>query len=136
MQALSTTPASDRTAIDRFARERAAGERAADGRASGENATRVEILAPSREDARAGARSYERAAQRAVAFDAWQDEIRRNRRPPEPTTSIRFVAQFVAQHNPGHAAHVENWRGARAAYASADALVSGRGATPGISMLI
>jgi hypothetical protein len=126
MQALSTTPGSDRTAIDRYARERAAGESAA----------RVEILAPSREDARAGARSYERAAQRAAAFDAWHDEIRRNRRPPEPATSTRFVAQFVAQQNPGHAAHLENWRGARAAYASADALVSEHRATAGISMLI
>jgi hypothetical protein len=126
MQALSTIPIPDRAAIERYARERA--------EASG--TMRVEILAPSRDDARTGARSYERAADRAAVFDARHDASRRTHRPPEPAMSLRFVAQFVAQQNPGHAAHVENWRGARAAYASADALASNRGAPLSISILI
>lgn len=131
MYPLAITSASDRATIDRHVLERMAGERAGSSRAD-----RIEILGPSREDARAGARRYEQAAAGAAQFDAWREETRRARHAGASAMSMSFVAQFVAQQQPGNAAHVENWRGARAAYSSADALGTGRGAAPSVSILI
>jgi hypothetical protein len=37
---------------------------------------------------------------------------------------VSFVAQFLAQQNPQRGAHIEDWRGARGAYARADGLAS------------
>jgi hypothetical protein len=39
-------------------------------------------------------------------------------------TPVSFVAQFLAQQNPQRGAHIEDWRGARGAYARADGLAS------------
>ncbi len=37
-------------------------------------------------------------------------------------TPVSFVAQFLAQQNPQRGAHIEDWRGARGAYARAGTL--------------
>ncbi|MFM8681986.1 MAG: hypothetical protein ACKOGH_20690 [Alphaproteobacteria bacterium] len=37
-------------------------------------------------------------------------------------TPVSFVAQFLAQQNPQRGAHIEDWRGARGAYARAEGL--------------
>lgn len=131
MYALALTPSSDRTTIDRHAPERMAGDRV-----GGARVDRVEIFAPSREDARAGARRYEQAAAGAAQFAAWHDDARRMRHPGATVMSMPFAAQFVAQHQPGNAAHVEDWRGARTAYASADALGGARANSASLSILI
>lgn len=134
MNALALPPASDRAAIDRHLVDRVGAERVERAGFERARSARIEILGPSWDDARAGARRYEEAANRTAAFAAWRDEARFQRRAPEPAMSMRFVAQFVAQQQPGNSAHVENWRGARAAYASADALGAGRGTS--LSILI
>jgi len=39
-------------------------------------------------------------------------------------TPVSFVAQFLAQQNPQRGAHIEDWRGARGAYARAEGLAA------------
>ena len=57
-------------------------------------------------------------------------------------TPVSFVAQFLAQQNPQRGAHIEDWRGARGAYARAEGLAaqgtqSGTGAAGGrVSFLL
>ena len=57
------------------------------------------------------------------AFDDRQ--VRRERmsaRRQGPDIPAGFMAQFLSQRDPGTAAHLEDWRGARGAYARADRL--------------
>ena len=124
MQALALTVAQDRPAQERYASERVAA-RAPD---------RIEILSPRREDMRASARRYQEAADRYAEYRFMQDEPRWSRGPKLAQNSARFLAQNMAQQHPANAAHVENWRGARAAYARADGLAQPAGTT--LSILI
>jgi hypothetical protein len=119
MHALALTAAQDRSAQERLV------ARASD---------RIEILSPRRDDARAAARRYHEAASRYAELRFARDEPHWQRRAPLPETSAHFLAQHMAQQQPGNGAHVENWRGARAAYSRAGVLAGAAGAN--LSILI
>jgi hypothetical protein len=119
MHALALTAAQDRPAQERVV------ARAPD---------RIEILSPRRDEARAFARRHQEAVLRYAESRVLREEARWARRAPLPETSARFLAQHMSQQQPANGAHVENWSGARAAYARADGLVQPAGAT--LSILI
>ena len=129
MQALALIATQDRSAQDRFAQDRYASERV--GARAPE---RIEILSPRRDDARASARRYQEAADRYAEYRVMQEQPRWSRGPKPTQHSARVLAQHMAQQQPANLAHVENWRGARAAYARADGLSPSAGAT--LSILI
>ena len=81
-------------------------------------ADRVEILPPREADREAARRRDEGDG---GAWSGWRDGSLAPRRPA-PSMPAGFMAQFIAQRDPGTAAHVEDWRGARGAYARADRL--------------
>lgn len=112
----------------------AAQERPAQERVSARAQDRIEILSPRREEARASARRYQEAANRYAEHRFMRDEPRWSRAATPPQNSAHFLAQYMAQQQPANAAHVENWRGARAAYSRADGLAQPAGAT--LSILI
>ena len=81
-------------------------------------ADRVEILPPRAAD-RDEARRRDDGD--GGGWSGWRDGAMAARRPA-PSVPAGFMAQFIAQSDPGTAAHVEDWRGARGAYARADRL--------------
>jgi hypothetical protein len=91
---------------------------------------RIEILPP-REAEREAARGRDDGD--GAAWSGWRDGRMGQRRQPA-TVPVGFMAQFLAQRDPGNAAHIEDWRGARGAYARADRL-SASGA-PGLSIIL
>jgi hypothetical protein len=112
------------------------------GRARGGSADSIEILDPRPVDrdgfrgrARQGLpdradglrqRFPERETATVIDHGALDDDaIRRERAYPRrqaPTIPAPFLTQFLAQREPGVAAHLEDWPGARGAYARADRL--------------
>ena len=79
-------------------------------------AERVEILPP-----REAERDAARRRDDGEGWSQWRDR-RMAQRPAAPSIPSGFMAQFLAQHDPGKGAHVEDWRSARGAYARADRL--------------
>ena len=82
-------------------------------------ADRVEILPPRQADRDAAHAQQEEGD--ASGWAAWREQRMPMRRPP-PAMPAGFVAQYLAQRDPGTQAHIEDWRGARGAYARADRL--------------
>lgn len=82
-------------------------------------ADRVEILPPRQADRDAAHAQQDEGD--ASGWAAWREQRMPMRRPP-PAMPAGFVAQYLAQRDPGTQAHIEDWRGARGAYARADRL--------------
>jgi len=88
---------------------------------------RLEILSPRGDEARAATRHCDDPPSRRVEAQILRHDGRWPRRAPMPDMPARFLAQYMAQHEPDTGAHVENWRGARSAYARAGGLTTASG---------